>query len=307
MLRKVAIIGANGFVGRHLVEHAASQGVKVLGVVRSAHGAALVQSLGGRPLPVADLGRETRRALESELKACDGLVYTAPVSVSPLARDRTDPAGLLNVLEACRTAGVPRVVFFSGLGIAHFGMNPHCTSPYFLAKMAGEVALFRSGLAATVFRPSYIFGARDEFLTPLLARMSESTVIEIPGDGAYRIQPISVRDTARATLRALEPDEAPARVVDLVGPEIISYRDLIARMALAMRRPVEIRHRSVDEAFAQARASGYFGLRPQDLACLLCDEVADPTAARRLVEGTLESLDSVIAQAFETLAPSGAR
>ncbi len=307
MLRKIAIIGANGFVGRHLVQHAAAQGVKVLGVVRSTEGAALVESLGGRPLKVADLGSETRRALESELEACNGLVYTASVSVGAEVRDRTDPAGLGNVLEACRAAGVPRVVFFSGLGIAHYGMNPHCTSPYFLAKMAGEVALFRSGLAATVFRPSYVVGTGDLFLTPLLVRMCASAVVEIPGDGEYRLQPISVRDAARAILRALEPDAGSARVIDLVGPEIISYRALIARMALVLKRPVEIRQTPVDEALAQARTSGYFGLRAHDLACLLCDEVADATPVRRLVGGTLESLDSMIAQASATLAPSGGR
>lgn len=299
-------MGANGFVGRHLVEYASRQGTEVLGVVRSAPGAAVVESLGGRPVRVDDLGREAAEALMGELAACEGLVYTASVSVGPGSSDRTDPAGLVNVIEACRAAGVPRVIFLSGLGIAHYGMNPHCTNPYFLAKMAGEVALLRSGLATTVFRPSYIFGAGDGFLTPLIGRLAASPVIEIPGDGEYRLQPISISDTVRAILGALDPSDTKAQVVDLVGPEIISYRALIGRIASLLGRPMQIQQRSVREALAQSRHSGYFGLRPHDMACLLCDEVSDPGEVEKLVGAKLEPLDSVLEKTLAPLAAPGA-
>jgi NADH dehydrogenase len=307
MHRRIAIVGANGFVGRHLVEHAVRHGTEVLGVVRSTRGAELVRSLGGRPIRLADLGREQTRALAGELADCEGLVYTASVTASPRSADRTDPAGLVNVLGACREAGIPRVVFFSGLGVAHYGMNPYCTNPYFLAKMAGEVALFRSGVAATVFRPSYIFGAGDEFLTPLVGRIAAGSALEIPGPGDYRLQPISVHDTVRAIMGGLEPGDTSTRVVDLVGPEVIAYKALIARLASALSRPVEIRERPLDEALAEARTSGYLGMGAHDLACLLCDEVADSSAVEGLIGGKLESLDSMIAQASATLASSGGR
>jgi NADH dehydrogenase len=185
-------------------------------------------------------------------------------------------------------------------------MNPHCTNPYFLAKMAGEVALFRSGLAVTVLRPSYIFGAGDEFLSPLIRRMLAETVVEIPGRGDYRLQPISVEDAARAIRGAL--DGAPAsssRVVDLVGPEIVSYRTLVERIASIMGRRVEIRERPVGEALAQARATGYFGLRPHDLACLLCDEVSDHAPVEALVGRPLETLDHMLERAIATVSGRG--
>jgi uncharacterized protein YbjT (DUF2867 family) len=170
--------------------------------------------------------------------------------------------------------------------------------------MAGEVALFRSGFGVTVFRPSYIFGPGEEFLSPLVRRMARGGALEIPGNGEYRLQPISVRDAARAVLGALDSQETSPRVVDLVGPEALSYRALVGRIASRVGRAVEIQECPVDEALARARDSGYFGLRPHDLACLLCDEVSDPSAARFLVGETLEPLDTMVAEAVEADHPS---
>lgn len=302
MHSKVAIIGANGFVGRNLVELLTRRGRPALGVVRSDEGERVVRERGGVPFRVQDLGPPSVGSLAPALDGCQGLVYTASVSATAGAADRTDPAGLVNVLAACRAAGVSRFVYLSGLGIAHYGMNPHCTNPYFLAKMAGEVALFRSDLSATVFRPSYIFGAGDEFLSPLIRRMAREPVVEIPGRGDYRLQPISVGDTARAILAAIDgaPGSSP-RVIDLVGPEVLSYRELILRIASLMGRRAEIRERAIEEALAQARATGYFGLRPHDLACLLCDEVSDPGPVASLVGGAMETLDQMVERTIATL------
>jgi NADH dehydrogenase len=306
MKGRIAIVGANGFVGRHLLQALGREGYPVLGVVRSEEGARVVRHEGGTPFQVVDLDRPSARALAPALADCAALVHTASVSTGPGAWDRTDPAGLLNVIEACRESRVPRIVFLSGLGIAHYGMNPHCTNPYFLAKMAGEVALFRSDRAVTVFRPSYIFGAGDELLSPLIRRMAEASGIEIPGDGAYRLQPISVQDAARAILAAIEDEGTTSpRVADLVGPEIVSYRALIGRVASLLGRRVEIRERPIDEALAQARESGYFGLRAHDLACLLCDEVSDPRPVRSLIDQPLETLDAMLRRTIESLAPAG--
>ena len=310
MLSRIAIVGANGFVGRRLVELLVQSGRIAVGIVRSGEGARVVAQLGGTPVRVEDLREASTRALIPALTGCDGLVYTASVSAGRGATDRTDPSGLANVASACQEALVPRFVYLSGLGIAHYGMNPHCTNPYFLSKMAGEVELFRSPLEATVFRPSYIFGSGDAFLSPLLRRMAEATEIEIPGNGEYRLQPISVTDAARAILASLElnPEASGApRVFDLVGPEVISYAALLARIAALARRPVTLRARPVSETLAEARASGYFGLRPHDLACLLCDEVSDQGPIERLVGGPLESVDDMVRSVIASLVSPDAK
>jgi nucleoside-diphosphate-sugar epimerase len=293
MLRKIAIVGANGFVGRHLVELAARHRIEVIGIVRSQAGAGLVREMGGQPALVNGLTADALEALVPRLAGCDGLVYTASVS-NGLSGDKTDPSGLTSTIALCLSAGVPRFVFLSGLGTAHYGMNPHCTNSYFLSKLAGEVSLFRSTVKAVVLRPSYIFGTGDEFLTPLIRRMRSSEVIEIPGDGRYRMQPISVQDAASVILGSLASDAPGPAVVDLVGPEPISYRALIDRVATCMKRSIDVRERPIEEALVIARNGDYFGLRAHDLACLLCDEISDSGPARSLSGREFESLDAMI-------------
>ena len=307
MLRKIAILGANGFVGKQVLAEASRRGIEAVGVVRTQSAANTVESLGGVPVRVVNLQRAETESLVPWLSGCDGLIYTASVATGSPGADRTDPAGLANVLAACRESGVPSVVFFSGLGIGHYGLSRHCTNPYFLAKMAGEVALFRSGLAGVVFRPSYIFGQGDEFLTPLIGRILAEAAVEIPGDGTYRLQPISVADAARASLAALATSGPSHRVVDLVGPEVLSYRELILRIASAVGKEVAISERSVEEAIALARNSGYFGLRAHDLDCLLCDEIASPRPVTNLLEAPLEGLDVVIARTVAAVREAGVR
>src|SRR6185369_6344086 len=137
-----------------------------------------------------------------------------------------------------------RVVYFSGLGVAHYGMAPRTTDRYFLSKLRAEAVLFESGLEVLAFRPSYIVGPRD---------------------GAYRMQPVAVRDAAAAVVAGIggptpapAPGRGPHRVIDLVGPQAVTFHgfvEALAAVARKRRRPAEFRVRtiSVEEADSRAR------------------------------------------------------
>jgi NADH dehydrogenase len=197
---------------------------------------------------------------------------------------------------------VPRVVYFSGLGVARYGMSPRCSNPYFLSKLAAETILFRSGLECVVFRPSFVVGPGDALVAPSLAAMKQGE-IEWPGDGSYRLQPIAVSDVAALVLAAVErPAGAFPSVFDLVGPEPVTYAALLqrlARVARALGRPAEFRVREVPVAEAErlARAGGYRGMLADELDCLLCDEVSDPTPLVALLGRPLLPLDEALAAA----------
>ncbi len=199
-----------------------------------------------------------------------------------------------------------RVVLFSGLGVAAFGKKPRCTTRYFLSKLEAELALYRSGLEAVVFRPSYIVGPGDA-LVPALLRDLERGVVERVGDGAYRLQPIAVRDAAELVLAALERPSVPAvragemkaAVYDLVGPEAVSYQAFLERLTAVARqhgRPadLQVREVSVELAFEAARAGGWRGLGPDELDCVLCDEVSAQAPLEALLGRFLTPLDEAL-------------
>jgi nucleoside-diphosphate-sugar epimerase len=300
-VKRIAVTGANGFVGRHLVRHAVKAGYEVAGIVRSEPAARLVREAGGDPVQL--VGRDPE-ALVRALDGCRAVVHLAQIG----AERGGQSYGLVNigyterVLEDCRHAGVPRLLYFSGLGVARYGMSPRCSNDYFLSKLAAETILFRSGLEGVVFRPSFVVGPGDAFVPATLKAM-EAGAVERPGDGLYRMQPIAVADATAAVLAAVErPADAFPSVFDLVGPEAVAYARLLeqlARVARALGRAVELRVREVPiaEADRRARAGGYNGMLPDELDCLLCNEVADPAPLAALLGRPLTPLDEALAAA----------
>jgi NADH dehydrogenase len=209
-------------------------------------------------------------------------------------------AGTRAVAEAARDAGCRRIVFLSGLGVARYGMNPRCTNAYFLSKLAAEVELFRSGLSVAVFRPSYVVGPGVGLIASLTRQLAAGEVERV-GDGRYRLQPIGVRDAAAAILRAADGSVAGRRVLDLVGPEAVSFQDLlerVARLASGASSVTRIREIPVHEAERRAASGGYQGMLSDELDCLLCDEVGSASPLEALLDRPLTPLDDVLAAAL---------
>jgi len=305
---RIAVTGASGFVGRHLVRAAVSRGVDVVGVVRSELGTRFVEAAGGRAVIVPELDPAPLARAASGAAA---LVHLAQIGSEKAGAtyDSVNITGTCKAMLAAAAVEVPRIVFFSGLGVAHYGMVPRCTNRYFLSKLASEAEIFRSGRDAVVFRPSYITGAGDGLTRALLRAMAAGEV-ERPGDGSYRMQPVAVRDAVAAILAAVEAAPAPAgfarppqRVFDLVGPETVSYDRLIdrfGRLARAHGQGGEYRVREIpiEEADRRAARGELPGHHPDDLDCLLCDEVSDPGPLQALLGRALTPLDEALTEAI---------
>jgi len=190
MRGKIAVVGANGFVGRHVVSRAAASGWDVTGVVRSPAAARVVVEAGGRAVEL--VGRDPE-ALVRALEGARAVVHLAQIGAERAGQtyEAVNVGFTERVIDATRAAGVGRVIYFSGLGVGHYGMTRRCTNGYFLSKLSAETRLFRSGLEGCVFRPSYVVGPGDAFVPAVLAALVAGEV-ERPGDGAYRMQPIAV-------------------------------------------------------------------------------------------------------------------
>ena len=137
---RLAVTGASGFIGRVVTRLGSQAGLEIHGLTRSDAGARRVLEAGGRPVPVAAF---ERGALAPVFKGASAVVHLAQIG-SERGHERFESVnvgGTRAVSEAAREAGVKRVVFLSGLGVARYGMNPRCTNPYFLSKLAAELEL----------------------------------------------------------------------------------------------------------------------------------------------------------------------
>lgn len=211
---KVLLTGASGFVGRNVHQALERRGHAVLSVSRrDGHDM-------NRMLAPADW-----RVL---LDGIGGVVNAAGILVGRASQDfhRLHTQAPQALFEACRQAGVRRVVQVSALGA-----DPSAVVRYHRSKRAADDALLRLDLDATVLRPSLIYG-RGGTSASLLLRLAALPLIPLPQAAATRLQPVHVSDVVATVLRALT---GPARrgVLDVVGPRALSLVEWLRALRAA--------------------------------------------------------------------------
>ncbi len=134
------------------------------------------------------------------------------------------------LFAAAREAGVARVVHVSIT-------NPSAGSEleYFRGKAELESALKVSGLSYAILRPAVLFGREDILINNIAWLLRRLPVFGVFGDGEYKVQPIHVDDLARlAVEHGAKRDDV---IVDAIGPETFTYRELVATIGRAIGKP----------------------------------------------------------------------
>jgi len=155
----------------------------------------------------------------------------------------------LTLFEAARDAGVERIVHVSIT-------NPSKNSPleYFRSKAELEVALIRSGLSYAILRPTVLFGKEDILINNIAWTLRHFPVFGLFGDGSYRLQPIYVDDLAAlAVEQGAREDDA---VVEAIGPETFTFRELVRTIGRIIGSPRPLVHTPPSLAYGVARLLG---------------------------------------------------
>lgn len=225
-MARVCILGGGGFVGSHLSALLASRGHQILIPSRRRESAKRLTLLPGVQVVESDLAD-----LESLFRGMDAVIHLVGILHERRPGDfqRVHADLPARVADACRAAGVPRLLHMSALGARR-----DSRSRYQQSKAAGEERVLATpGLAVTVFRPSVIFGPGDSFLSLFAGLMALAPVIPLAGARA-RFQPVYVGDVARAFADALERRDSSGRVYELCGPRIYTLGELLELTAAAL-------------------------------------------------------------------------
>ena len=216
---KIAVAGATGRVGRHVVDVLEEQGYEVVAISRSA----------GVDVVTGDELADALRGVESVVDATSG--------ASPEQQAATEffTAATHNLQQLGAQAGVKRIVVVSIIGTDRF------TAGYGAAKQAHERAMLAGPIPATIARAAQF----HEFVSQLMDWGRQDGSIYLP---KMRTQPVAARTvaetladlaTGRGPAPARGPDGAP--ILELAGPREESLGE-IARLLAAHRGPV-LRHR----------------------------------------------------------------
>jgi len=221
-LQRIAVLGGTGFVGRTVCEHLTRRSPAGAIVVPTRHA---MHANAVRPLPtvevrVADVHDDA--ALRGALAGCDAVINLVAILHGSAEAFRQVHVGLPQRLAAaCAGLGIRRVLHVSALGV-----GDNASSNYLRSKTAGEAVLRSAALDLTLFRPSVIFGAQDQFLN-LFARLQAFAPLMPLARGDAQFQPVWVEDVAEAIVRCLDTPATIGQTFECAGPEIVTLAELV--------------------------------------------------------------------------------
>jgi uncharacterized protein YbjT (DUF2867 family) len=223
--RRVTVLGGSGFIGRYVVKHLASQGAVVAVVSRHASAAGFLRPMGdvGQiALINADMSDEAR--LAAAIGGADAVIYAAGILFERGAQsfDLVHHRGPALLAQLAKTAGARHFVHFSAIGA-----DSAAPAAYARSKAAGEAAVRAAFPAATILRPSVVFGPEDDFFNRFAALARWSPALPLIGGGETKFQPVYVGDVADAVIASLERPDAAAKTFELGGPRVYSFRALM--------------------------------------------------------------------------------
>jgi uncharacterized protein YbjT (DUF2867 family) len=233
--RRVTVFGGSGFVGRYVVRRLAAEGWVVRVAVRDPIAAAFLKPTGnvGQIVPMrVDLTADDA-VPEAAIAGSDvvinlvGILYERGKSTFNAIQAEA-PARLARIAAA---NGVSRFVQMSALGA-----DPNASAAYARSKAAGEAGVRAAFPAATIIRPSIIFGPEDGFFNRFACIARYSPALPLIGGGVTRFQPVYVGDVADAIVRVVKDDNARGQVYELGGPRIYTFRELMELMLVELRR-----------------------------------------------------------------------
>ena len=218
----IAIVGATGFVGSHLVPHLVEAGHRVTAVSRTGRRlAGWTDAVDARAADVT-----TGNGLDEALAGADAVVHLVAIPRESKGRrfEEVNVGGTRHVVEAAQRAGIRRFVHLSVLGVVD---DPKLR--YLQSKARGEQIVRESPLDWVVLRPSLMFGEGDGFfnIVKTTLRYWSPGVVAIPGKGDTRFQPLSANDLAIAVERSLADTDRAGSVYELGGPAWLTYRQIV--------------------------------------------------------------------------------
>lgn len=224
------VTGAFGYSGKFIARRLLAEGRRVRTLTNSPRRShAFGQQIEVRPLSFDD-----PEALAESLRGAAVLYNTYWVRFNHADFSHAQAvANTLTLFAAARRAGVGRVVHVSIT-------NPSEDSPleYFRGKARLERTLVESGVDHAILRPAVLFGHEDILVNNIAWALRRLPVFAVFGSGSYRLQPIHVEDFAALAVEAGRG--RAARILDAIGPETFTYRDLVQRLGVIIgrRRPI---------------------------------------------------------------------
>jgi uncharacterized protein YbjT (DUF2867 family) len=222
------VTGATGYVGTRLLRRLAGEGRAVRALARTPE---RLDPLAGVERIRGDLvtGAGLARALEGCATAYYLVHSMEAASGNGVGFGDRDRTAAERFARAAAEAGVERIVYLGGIEPAGGATSPHLRS-----RLEVERILLDAVPGSTALRASIVVGAGSSSFRMLVRLVERLRVLPLPAWRDNRTQPIAERDVIEYLARTPSVPAAASRSLDIAGPDVVTYGDMIARIADAM-------------------------------------------------------------------------
>ncbi len=223
--QQIAVFGAGGFLGRHLIRELTKLDYRVKIATRNPFLKGYLRPLGNPgQIELIKTNIFNVEDVKQVLKNCDyainlvGILYET--RKQKFIQIHSHFPYLLSNL--CNEIGIKNLIHVSALGVK----EKH-SSQYIQSKFQGEKNIQNIFKPSVILRPSLIFGPEDKFFNTFASYARIFPVLPLIGGGKTKFAPIYCVDVGKAIVKALELKNTEPKIYELGGPENYSFRELI--------------------------------------------------------------------------------
>lgn len=227
---RVFLTGATGYIGGRLTPRLLECGYQVRCLARSSAKIAARPWATHKGVEVVegDVGDES--VLRQAMQDCSAAYYLVhSMQVSGVDYRSQDLQIAETFGRAAAAAGVSRIIYLGGLGETGQGLSEHLSS-----RREVEKSLGIGGVPVTVLRAAMIIGAGSASFEILRYLVERLPVMVTPKWVTTESQPIAVSDVLFYLVAALETPATTGKTLDIGGPDVSSYAQIMREMALAL-------------------------------------------------------------------------
>ena len=225
---RVLVAGATGYIGGRLVPQLLAAGHTVRCMARTPGKLALQPWRDRVEVVRADVLDAV--SLKEAAADCDAAFYLVRATGAGKGFAAVDREGAANFRDAAEEAGLRRLVYLGARGPSQGRLSPHIASRH----EVGEI-LAAGTVPVTEIRTAHIIGSGSLSFEMLRYLTEALPLLAAPRWVRTRCQPVAVRDVLEVLVTALDDSSAQSRRLDVGGPEVMTYADMMRAYAAEAR------------------------------------------------------------------------
>jgi len=278
---RIAVTGANGFVGKNSRNLLYKKGVMLFGISRK-------NFLNNKYESKIISPDFNINYISSKLKNCDALIHLIGTGRQNIKStyESVNVELTKKVLQLCKKTKIKKIVYISGLGVSN-----NTVSSYFISKYKAENEIITSGLDYTILRASYIIGKNDPLTKNLNGQIKSGKII-IPGSGKYHLQPIFVNDVAKVIYNSVISKKFSNKTIELVGPETVTFKEFVN--LFKGKTKLKIENMDLEHAYYDALHNPANRYGVDDLNIMIGDFVGNHNKLKKLCDFKFKKITEIL-------------